>query len=121
VGGEYATSYRGFRVSALFDQRRESSRVHFSTRARVSELEVISFHGLGNQSPDSSAVFYEVRQRQWQVQPIVGLALGNHGDLSLGPILQYTTTDSVPAGSFPRRAPMVRRVRPGRAAARPPV
>jgi hypothetical protein len=93
---EYATRYQGHRVAALVDLRREASRIHFTGQARMSELEVINFHGLGNDSPDEASDFYQVRQRQWLLHPTIGLALGARGDLSAGPVVEYTTTDSVP-------------------------
>jgi hypothetical protein len=96
VSGEYAAKYQGWRVGAILDQRREDSRLHFTGRARMSEIEVINFHGLGNDTPDEQSDFYEVRQRQWQLQPSVGFALGVRGDISLGPVVQYTSTDSLP-------------------------
>ncbi len=99
VSGEYATRYRGYRVSAIVDQRREESRLHFTGQARMSEIEVINFHGLGNNSPDSGSDFYQVRQRQWLLHPSIGLALGARSDISLGPVIQYASTDSV-AGRY---------------------
>ena len=97
LAGEYATKYKGYRVMAVADLRREASRLHLSGKARMSEIEIVNFHGLGNQTPDTgSKYFYQVRQRLWQLHPSVGLALGTHGDISLGPVVSYTSTDSVP-------------------------
>ena len=96
LSGEYATEYHGWRVGALVDRRMESSPLHFSVGARMSEIEVINFHGLGNDSPDDPDRFYEVRQRQWRVHPSLGLVLGGRGDLSLGPVIQYTSSEESP-------------------------
>ncbi len=96
VSGEYATKFQGYRVGAVVDQRREESRLHFTGRARMSEIEVVNFHGFGNDTPDYQSDFSEVRQRQWQLHPSVGIALGARGDISVGPVVQYTSTDSVP-------------------------
>jgi hypothetical protein len=93
---EYATNVGGFRIGATADQRLEGSPVHFVASAAMSELEVISFHGLGNATPDSATSYFEVRQRQWQLHPALALALGPRTDLSLGPVVQYSVTDSTP-------------------------
>ena len=93
---EYATGVDAFRIGAVADRRRESSPLHFMAKARMSQLEVINFHGLGNATPDSSSDFFEVRQQQWLLDVAVALALGPHSDLSLGPVVQYSTTDSTP-------------------------
>lgn len=93
--GEYATRVNGFRFTALADKRREESPLHFSVRARMSQLEVTSFYGFGNASPDAAIELAEVRQNQWQVHPAVAVSLGARSDLTLGPLIQYSTTDSV--------------------------
>jgi hypothetical protein len=92
----YATGVQGFRVGAVLDQRREESQLHFSARARMSELEVVNYHGLGNDTPDDPSGFYQVRQRQWLLFPALSLSIGSRGDISAGPLIQYSTTDSVP-------------------------
>ncbi len=95
LSAEYATGVQGFRVSAVLDQRREASRLHWSARARMSELEVINYHGLGNDTPGDPSAFFHVRQRQWLLLPALGFSLGSQGEVSAGPVMQYTTTDSV--------------------------
>lgn len=93
---EYATKVDGFRIGVATDRRRESSPLHFIAVARMSELEVISFHGLGNETPDTTTAYYDVRQQQWLLQAGLAWALGSRSDLALGPALQYSTTDSTP-------------------------
>jgi len=61
----------------------------------MSEFEVINFHGLGNATASASPGFFRLRQRQWLLEPAVALALGTQGDLSFGPVVRYSTTDSV--------------------------
>ena len=39
--------------------------------------------------------FYDVRQRQWKLNPAIGLSLSPVSDISLGPIVRYTSTDSL--------------------------
>jgi hypothetical protein len=97
---ESASNVGGFRITLTKDKRRESSPVHFLLTARMSQLEVINFHGFGNDTPGilpgDPTPFYEARQRQWLLHPAVALALGRRSDLSLGPVIQYSVTDSTP-------------------------
>jgi hypothetical protein len=78
------------------DQRFEDSPFHFTAIARMSQLEVTNFHGLGNDTPELSGAFFDVRQRQWMVRPAIALSLGEWSDLSLGPVLQYSSTEDTP-------------------------
>ena len=94
--GEYATGIGAWRVTGLMDRRRESSSIHLTAVARMSEIEVLNFHGFGNATPEDSADFFEARQRQWLIHPAVSYALGPRSDLFLGPVVQYSTTDSTP-------------------------
>ena len=94
--GEYATGVQAFRVTGLIDRRRESSSLHFTAVARMSEIEIVNFHGFGNDTPDGPAEFFEARQRQWLFHPAVAWALGPRSDLFIGPVLQHSSTDSIP-------------------------
>jgi len=93
--GEYATHVNGFRFTANADKRREESALHFMVRARMSQLEVTSFYGFGNTTPNASQRSAEVRQDQYQLHPAVAWSLGSRSDISFGPLIQYSTTDSV--------------------------
>jgi hemolysin activation/secretion protein len=69
--------------------------MHYMATARMSDLEVISFHGYGNDTEGEPENFYDVRQRQWLFQPAFAVALGRReSDLTIGPVIQYSTTDS---------------------------
>jgi hypothetical protein len=91
---EYATGVHGWRFTGWADRRREGTRLHFTARARMSELEVINFHGFGNATAAGPSSFFRVQQRQWRLEPAVALSLGSRGDLSFGPVLQYSTSDN---------------------------
>ena len=92
----YSTSVGGYRVTLTGDRRLESSAVHLQGTVRMSDFEVINFHGFGNDTEGDPEDFFEVRQRQWLLHPTVALALGRReSNLTLGPIVQYSTTDSV--------------------------
>jgi len=94
--GEYATGINAFRVTGLMDRRREESSLHLTAVARMSEIEIVNFRGLGNDSPEGPLPFFEARQRQWLFHPAIALALGPRSDLFLGPMIQYSSTDSIP-------------------------
>jgi hypothetical protein len=98
VGLEGAYSFRvdGWQVAFTADKRREDSPVHFAALARMSQLALLNFHGLGNSTPESPTDFFAVRQRQWLLHPAVALALAPGTDLSFGPVIQYSVTDTAP-------------------------
>ena len=91
-----ATASNRMRIRAAFDKRFEQSDVHIPVNAHMSQFEVVQFHGFGNDVPDLRGRLYDVRQRQWQFRPAIGLSLSPVSDISLGPIVRYTSTDSIP-------------------------
>ena len=105
--GGYSFKLSRYRVGLITDNRLENSPIHFTTISRMSQLEVVNFHGYGNSSPavdtalspGADTAFYAVHQRQWLFRPAVVLALGQSTDLSFGPVMQYSTTDNTP-GTF---------------------
>ena len=95
VEAEYSTSVKGYRLTLIGDRRLESSRLHFTGTARMSDFEVINFHGFGNDTEGDPEEYFEVRQRQWMFHPTVALSLGRReSDLTFGPVVQYSTADS---------------------------
>jgi hypothetical protein len=90
----YSTAIRGFDVGLESDNRFESSNIHIPAAARMTQLEVIEFRGFGNDVPNQTTDFYDVRQRQWSFRPAIGYSFGPESEISLGPIVRYTTTDS---------------------------
>ena len=93
--GYSATSNR-FRIRAALDKRFEGSDMHVPVNAYMSQFEITHFHGFGNDVPDLRDKFYDLRQRQWQFRPAIGLSLNPLSDVSIGPVVRYTTTDSTP-------------------------
>jgi hypothetical protein len=94
--GEYATDTRGLRFLARLDHRVEQSRVHIGADAEMSEFEVVQFNGFGNDVPYSRDPFFDVDQRLWALRPVIGYSYGRNKDLTIGPVVEYVTTDSVP-------------------------
>ena len=85
-----------WRVRSAFDKRFEESDVHVPVTAHMSQFEVVQFHGFGNDVADLRGPLYDVRQRQWEFNPGLGRSFSPVSDVSIGPIVRYTTTDSVP-------------------------
>ncbi|MES2123717.1 MAG: hypothetical protein V4503_03410 [Gemmatimonadota bacterium] len=96
----------GNSVALTLDQRHEASPLHFTALARMSQLEMVNYHGLGNQSPQSPGTvvgvstprddYFAINQRQWLFRPALARTLGRTTELSFGPVLQYSVTDSTP-------------------------
>lgn len=107
IEGEYASTFQGARIGVEFDERLESSPVHFTALARVSDLEVVHFSGFGNATIDSAGAssFNAVHQRQWMFHPALALAFGSTTDISLGPVFQHSVSDSA-------RSPYLSNTRP---------
>jgi len=96
IEGEYASKFQGARVGIMLDERRESSPIHFTAFARMSDLEMVHFSGLGNVPIDSSGhnPLFAVHQRQWLFHPAIALAFGSTTDIALGPVVQHSVSDS---------------------------
>lgn len=77
------------------DKRFESSQVHIPLDASVSQLEQVEFRGFGNDVPDLRTKAYEVKQTQFSLRPALGFSLNQLSDISVGPIVRYTRTDSL--------------------------
>ncbi|HEY1951470.1 MAG TPA: hypothetical protein VGG76_01585 [Gemmatimonadaceae bacterium] len=91
----YSFASNRLRLRTAFDKRLEESDVHLPVTASVSQFEVVQFHGFGNDVPDLRGPLYDVHQRQWQFNPAIGRSFNPVSDLALGPVVRYTTTDSV--------------------------
>jgi len=91
----YATGSGRLRFRSAMDKRFEESDMHVPVTAHMSQFEVVQFRGFGNDVPDLRGRFYDVRQRQWQFHPAIGRSFSPVSDVSLGPIVRYTTTDSL--------------------------
>jgi hypothetical protein len=91
----YSFASNRLRLRTAFDKRFEESDVHLPVTASMSQFEVVQFHGFGNDVADLRGRFYDVRQRQWQLNPGIGRSFSPVSDVSLGPIVRYTSTDSL--------------------------
>jgi len=91
----YSFASRRLRIRGLLDKRFEESDTHLPVTAHMSQFEVVQFHGFGNDVPDLRGTLYGVRQRQWEFNPGIGRSFSPVSDISLGPVVRYTTTDSL--------------------------
>ena len=100
----YSTTNRTEAIVAT-DKRFESTGFHVPVTASMSQLGVVEFRGFGNDVANLRGRFHDVRQRQWSFQPAVGLSFGPESDVLIGPILRYTSTDSVANRFISRERP----------------
>jgi hypothetical protein len=94
-----------WRVRSNFDKRLEESDVHIPVSAYMSQFEVVQFHGFGNDVADLRGPLFDVRQRQWQFRPAIGKSFSPVSDVSIGPIVRYTSTDSLPTKLIAQQRP----------------
>ncbi len=102
---EYASSVNKLRAAIQGDRRIEDSQLHFVVDAEMTQLYMVQYHGVGNTAPWSEDPFFDLHQRQWILRPALGWALGPDGDVSLGPIVKYVVTDSLPRNFISREHP----------------
>jgi hypothetical protein len=104
--GAWATLASTYRAEAELRIYRENSAAHVLATARASGLDIIRFHGLGNETElTRPARDYRVEHLDYDVDPRVVLPMGDALRLSLGPTLRYARTRSAPdwllEGSLP--------------------
>jgi hypothetical protein len=93
----FATGPKSYRADYLGDFRRENSNTHFELGGRASGIDVINFHGFGNEIPaPGENEFYRVTQDAFRLQPSVVFGFGEHTSIHLGPQLRYASTDNRP-------------------------
>jgi outer membrane protein assembly factor BamA len=89
----YATGAGAFRADFDAEFRRENSDIYTSVRALASGIEILRFHGFGNETELLQAdEFYEVEQRQLALDPRVVFPLGESVTFEVGPSLLYSDT-----------------------------
>lgn len=103
----YSTGISGFGIALDTDHRFEESALHVLSSSSMSQLEVARFFGFGNAALDVDVddAFHDVNQTQWTFRPALAYAFGPASDLSLGPVVRYTQTDSIPGRMLSRDRP----------------
>jgi hypothetical protein len=93
----FATGPKTYRIDYRGDFRRENSRTHTELLVRASGVDVISFHGFGNEiAAPGDNNFYRVTQDALGLSPSIVFGLGRRTDIQFGPVLKYASTDNRP-------------------------
>jgi Omp85 superfamily domain len=97
VRAGFATGPKTYRVEYLGEFRRENSANYSELLLRASGIDVINFHGFGNEiAAPNDKEFYRVTQDAFGVEPSLVFSLGSRTTLRVGPILKYVSTDERP-------------------------
>jgi hypothetical protein len=97
LGAGYATGFQGYRAQYNGEFMRESGTAGFQIHARASELDLIRFYGLGNETKaEGPESYFELRQKQFSLSPQYRVSLGPL-DLSVGALMQYTKEPDRPS------------------------
>ena len=97
VQAGFATGPKTYRVEYRGEFRRENSASYPELLLRASGIDVINFHGFGNETAaPGDREFFRVTQDAFTVFPSFVFAMGEHGSLRVGPILKYVSTDERP-------------------------
>jgi hypothetical protein len=92
-----ATGPPSYRVDYLGEFHRENSAVTLGLAARASGIDVIRFHGFGNETPATgSNEFYRVTQDAFGLWPTITLPVAGSVEMTFGPTLKYVSTDRRP-------------------------
>ncbi len=90
----YATGASTIRAEFTGVWHLTNSPVRFDLLARGSGIEVVRFHGFGNEtSATGSNEFYRVNQVDYLLAPGITFPLARHFELTAGPQLHYSRTD----------------------------
>lgn len=94
AGVEYAPALGRFRAELSGDVRRMDPRTRLGFRVRASELEVVRFTGLGNETPrPGEGGFFQVDQWQFIVAPVLEHSPKPGLRVWGGPLMRYTATE----------------------------
>lgn len=92
----YSTGLRGVRAEYAGTFHMPNSARRTNLLARFSQMELVRFHGFGNETVAlNDGQFYRVPQNEYLMSVQHRLALP-WVDLSVGPVVKYTTTDLAP-------------------------
>jgi hypothetical protein len=93
----FATGPKSYRLDYRGEFRRENSGSYADLLVRASGIDVISFHGFGNEieAPGENE-FYRVTQDAFGLHPSMVFALGSRASFRIGPVLKYVSTDERP-------------------------
>jgi hypothetical protein len=93
----YATGASTGRVDFTGEWHLPNSLVKANLLARASGIDVLRFHGFGNEtSAEGDNEFFRVKQTSFTLAPSLSLPLVRRLELSFGPVLRYSSTDLDP-------------------------
>ena len=89
----YATAAQRFRAEYFGDFRGLGRSLQATFEARASGIDVVSFHGFGNDvAAPGSSDYYDVHQQHYLVAPSVVVPVSGAVRFSFGPLLKYAQT-----------------------------
>jgi hypothetical protein len=93
----YSTGLKGFKFEYDGEWTHTNSRKLRRLFARVSDVEIVRFHGFGNETAaEGVSDFYKTPQRQFVLNPSFRLGLDAPVDFSIGVIGKYVQPDLIP-------------------------
>jgi hypothetical protein len=93
----FATGPKTYRADYLGEFRRENSASYSELRLHASGIDVLNFHGFGNEiAAPREKEFYRVTQDAFGIEPSMVFSLGAKNTLQVGPIFKYVSTDDRP-------------------------
>jgi outer membrane protein assembly factor BamA len=93
----FATGPKTYRVDYLGQFHRENSATYSQVLLRASGIDVLYFHGFGNEiAAPGDKEFFRVTQDAYGIEPSIVFSLGAQSTLQVGPTLKYVSTDDRP-------------------------
>jgi hypothetical protein len=93
IRAAFATGAQRFKGEYDAEFHPSNSRMRYDLFARASGIEIIRFHGFGNETAvDQADEHYEVVQQQYLLEPGVSFPVSRRAFLTLGPTLKHART-----------------------------
>jgi hypothetical protein len=93
----YSTGASTGRADLTYQRYWPNSRLRANVLARASGIEVLRFHGFGNEtSAEGSSEFFRVTQADFLLKPSLTIPLGDRLNFTVGPLLRYSSTNFEP-------------------------
>jgi hypothetical protein len=93
----YATGASTGRADLAFQRYWPNSRLRANLVARASGIEVLRFHGFGNETTaEGSNKFFRVNETDFLLKPSLTIPLASRFNFTVGPLLRYSSTDFDP-------------------------
>ena len=90
----YSTGASTVRADLTGEWHRVNSPVTLRLLARASGIDVVRFHGFGNEtSAAGPSEFYRVNQTDYSLAPSISVPLARHVEFSVGPRFRYSSTN----------------------------